>query len=284
MLPSYAFYLAVDFVNPDTGIVAGGKGTGHIVMRTLDGGQTWDSLSIKTSEGTSDGSFLDVSFVDESTVYITGRQGKVVSSTDYGDTWQEKTQIKIIGADLWESTALYFQNADTGWIASNLLSAQAAYIHRTNDGGDSWNEELFFTQSPNVGLEDIAFTESGTGWACGHQSGLTLNGEIIFRGTGTDHTSIEPHSTIPSEISSFTTHPNPFNISTEISFDLKESSDIKLVIYNASGQIMDQMYDGILPRGVHSFFFHAGSLPEGIYFSMLFVEGASIARKMVLSR
>ncbi len=284
MLPSYAFYLAVDFVNPDTGIVAGGKGTGHFAMRTVDGGHTWDSLSIETSEGTSDGSFLDVSFVEESTVYMAGRLGKVVSSVDYGNTWQEKTQISIPGGSLLESTALYFHDADTGWVASNLMSAQAAFIHRTNDGGDTWREELFFTQSPNVGLQDVTFTESGTGWACGLQSGLTLNGEVIFRGTGTDHTSIEPHSPVPSGISGFITHPNPFNISTEISFSLKESSDIKLVIYNAFGQIMDQMYDGLLPRGAHSFSLQAGSLPEGIYFSVLYLDGASIARKMVLSR
>lgn len=283
-LPSYAFYQAIDFSNPDTGIVVGGSGTDHHAMRTFDGGQTWDSLSIETSDTTSAGAFLDVTFAEESTVYITGRQGKVVSSADYGNTWQEKTQIKIIGSGLWESTSLFFQDADTGWVTTNLLSAQASYIHRTNDGGNTWREELFFTQSPNVGLGDVTFSEGGSGWACGHQSGLTLNGEIIFKGSGMDHTSIEPQSPIPSEISSFKTYPNPFNISTEISFSLKESSDIKLVIYNAFGQIMDQMYEGMLPSGAHSFSLQAGSMPEGIYFSVLYVNGASISRKMVLSR
>ena len=86
MLPSHAFYQAVDFSNPDTGIVVGGMGTDHCALRTLDEGQTWDSLSIETLEGTADGAFLDVCFVEESTVYMTGRQGKVVSSLDYGDT------------------------------------------------------------------------------------------------------------------------------------------------------------------------------------------------------
>ena len=283
-LPSGAFYLAVDFANPDTGIVVGGMGTGHYAIRTEDGGETWDSLAIETSVETTNGNFYDINFVDDSTVYIVGRAGKVVRSNDYGTTWQEKTRIDIISGNILDNTSLYFQDIDTGWVASVLLSSQAAMINRTNDGGDTWTEELFFTQSPNVGLRDIVFTENGTGWACGEQSGLTLNGELIFRGTGEISTSIDLQQQIASKISLFQNHPNPFGSATKIMLELNEVADIQLKVYSATGQEVGNLYNGMLSPGKHSFIFEAKSLPGGVYISVLQVDGVSLSRKILLTR
>lgn len=283
-LTSEGFYHAVDFINPDTGIVVGGYGTGQHAYRTIDGGETWDSLDIDMPVTSTDGSLLDVTFVDDSVVYIVGRLGKVARSSDYGESWQEMTRIEIISGNHLENTAVYFKDADTGWVASVLLSAQAALINRTNDGGVTWREELFFTQSPSVGITDLVFTENGTGWACGQQSGLTLNGELIFKGTGEVNTSINLPQMLGSKVSLFQNHPNPFSSGTEIMLDLNEAAKIQLSVYASSGQLVKNLFEGNLPSGRHSYTFDAGSLPAGVYVSVLRIDGVPLSRKMLLSR
>ena len=128
------------------------------------------------------------------------------------------------------------------------------------------------------------FSENGTGWACGNQSGLTLNGEVIFKGTGEVNTSIFNPQKVTSKISLFQNHPNPFSSDTEIMLELSENADIQLKVYNAAGQVVDNLYDGMLLPGKHSFVFDANSLPGGVYISVLQVDGVSMSRKMLLSR
>lgn len=281
-LPSYAYYNAVDFTNPDTGIVVGGLSTDHYALRTVDGGETWDSLAIETEF---DGSFVDVSFVNDSIVYIVGRSGKVVKSENYGAEWQEMTRITMISGGSLENTSVYFQDADTGWVASvPIVGSQVALINRTNDGGVTWREELFFNQSPTVWIDDIMFTENGTGWACGYQFGLTLNGEIIFKGTGEVNTSIFNPQVLSSKISLFQNYPNPFGSNTEIMLELSEAADIQLKVYATNGQLVNDLFEGMLPSGRHSFNFNASSLPGGVYVSVLRIDGLSLSRKMLLSR
>jgi hypothetical protein len=58
---------------------------------------------------------------------------------------------------------------------------------------------------------------------------------------------------IPSAVTGITgNYPNPFNPSTTISFSVRESSRVRLEIYNTRGQKVRTLVDGILPAGSHS--------------------------------
>lgn len=278
-------YNSMEFLNKDTGIIAGGYNTLHYALRTIDGGITWDSLEIETPAISNEGAFIDICTVQDSVVYVTGRLGKVVKSTDYGETWTEMTPISIKSNDLLENTAIYFQDADTGWVSTTLLSKQAALIHRTNDGGLTWDEELFFIQSPSVGIYDLKFAENGIGWACGDQSGLTLNGELIFKGSGEI---VEPPTSalieLAPEFTVIQNLPNPFTNRTKILFELDQHAEIELIIYTASGQLIEVLYSGELPSGAHSFNFNGESHETGIYLTVLKKNGVTSSKKMVLSR
>lgn len=283
---SSRYYNSINFINRDTGIVAGLYDRYHYALRTINGGETWDSLEIETPATTNDGEFLDICVIEDSIVYMTGRLGKVVKSVDFGETWAEMTRISLPSEDLLENTALYFQDADTGWVASTLMSKKAALIHRTNDGGQTWERELFFVQSPSVGIYDLVFAENGKGWACGDQSGLTLNGEVIFQGSGeyTEEppTSVRPDLTTESTI--LWNDPNPFSSHTTIYVDLDQESMINLMVFTANGQLIEELHSGSLPSGKHSFNFNAGSHEPGIYFTILRKNGVTFSRKMLLSR
>ncbi|RMF57504.1 MAG: T9SS C-terminal target domain-containing protein, partial [Calditrichaeota bacterium] len=79
-------------------------------------------------------------------------------------------------------------------------------------------------------------------------------------------------------------YPNPFNPSTNIAFRLAKRSQVSLKIFNALGEEVATLVDGVLPAGEHEVTFQANDLPSGIYFYRLKAGNFISARQMVLSR
>ena len=64
-------------------------------------------------------------------------------------------------------------------------------------------------------------------------------------------------------------YPNPFNPVAEINFSIPQSGHVTLVAYNTNGQQVDVIFDGYQEVGLHSYSWHAGNLPSGIYYIKL---------------
>ena len=73
-------------------------------------------------------------------------------------------------------------------------------------------------------------------------------------------------------------YPNPFNPSTTIRFGLPEHSNIKLVIYNVLGCVVEQLLDGAKPRGYYDFTWHPVRHPSGMYLLRMIAESTESAR------
>lgn len=76
--------------------------------------------------------------------------------------------------------------------------------------------------------------------------------------------------------------PNPFNPSTNISFDLPVGSRVNLSVYNILGQEVVQLVDDYMEAGSHSVSWNAGSVSSGVYFYRITAEAFNQTRKMVL--
>lgn len=76
--------------------------------------------------------------------------------------------------------------------------------------------------------------------------------------------------------------PNPFNPSTNISFELPHAQQVQLSIYNALGQRVSTLHSGTLRSGSHLFTFEAQQLSSGIYYYMLETSEKVLTRKMLL--
>ncbi|MBD3232635.1 MAG: T9SS type A sorting domain-containing protein [candidate division Zixibacteria bacterium] len=61
-------------------------------------------------------------------------------------------------------------------------------------------------------------------------------------------------------------HPNPFNASTQISFELSEAEEVSLDIYNLRGQRVENLISGRKEAGRHTISWNASSHSSGIYF------------------
>jgi len=78
-------------------------------------------------------------------------------------------------------------------------------------------------------------------------------------------------------------YPNPFNPSTTIQFTVPNDGRATLKVYNAIGQEVATLFDGVATAGqYHEAIFDASHLSSGIYFSRLEFGGMMQAGKMLL--
>ncbi len=77
-------------------------------------------------------------------------------------------------------------------------------------------------------------------------------------------------------------YPNPFNPTTNISYELNRDTRVKLTVWNIVGQKVATLVDGIVEAGEHTETWNATDMPSGIYIAQLEVEGNVFIRKMTL--
>jgi len=76
--------------------------------------------------------------------------------------------------------------------------------------------------------------------------------------------------------------PNPFNQTTQIEYALTGTSNVRLDVYNSSGQHLSTLVDGEQEEGRYNLEFHAGNLASGMYLYRIIVDGRTDTRKFLL--
>jgi hypothetical protein len=78
-------------------------------------------------------------------------------------------------------------------------------------------------------------------------------------------------------------YPNPFNPTTVIQFSVPKASVVKLRVFNALGQQVRLLFDGIANAGqTYSISLNARGLSSGIYYYSLITNATTLTRKMIL--
>ena len=97
--------------------------------------------------------------------------------------------------------------------------------------------------------------------------------------------------TLPSAYELHQNYPNPFNPNATIQYDLPAESRVKLTIYNALGQRIAELVDGVEEAGYKFVQWNAANFASGIYFYRLTATNVADAsnsfqhiRKMVLMK
>ena len=77
-------------------------------------------------------------------------------------------------------------------------------------------------------------------------------------------------------------HPNPFNPSAVLSFELPEASPVKLIVYDISGRLVAELANGWRQAGLHEATLDGSNLASGIYVARLDAGSFHAAQKLVL--
>ncbi|MCC5940835.1 MAG: T9SS type A sorting domain-containing protein [Balneolaceae bacterium] len=77
-------------------------------------------------------------------------------------------------------------------------------------------------------------------------------------------------------------YPNPFNPSTIISYELPETSDVRLEVFDLTGRQIATLVEGQVQAGSHRVTFDAGNLSSGVYLYRLQAGNQIFTRKLTL--
>jgi hypothetical protein len=96
-------------------------------------------------------------------------------------------------------------------------------------------------------------------------------------------------ATAPPAIVGLEAHPNPFNPTTRIHYELRAPASIRLTVLDVAGRLVASLVDGTRPAGRHTLVWHAAGrdgtpLPSGVYVARLEAGGRTRTAKMVLLR
>ena len=151
-----AFTLVEAVTANDVFVIGEEPWQGHkFLLRTSDGGLTWDSLAVGAPTDAFD--LTELQFTDAANGFVGGvRVGgtqALLKSVDNGNTWSEITPQPFSTDGV---SALRFRDALYGLVASDTT------LHRTADGGTTWTSAAMVFRPL-----DISYAAADTVFACG---------------------------------------------------------------------------------------------------------------------
>ncbi|HMN25430.1 MAG TPA: YCF48-related protein, partial [Ignavibacteriaceae bacterium] len=280
---------SVYMVNANVGYASGSSGR---VRKTTDGGATWTTIDVGNTSAT----LYDISFRDENNGITIGSSGRTYSTTDGGATWL----FESTGAGTLYS--VYIEKASTGY-SSVYLSGATGIVQKNSNliipveltsftasvlGNEitlNWNtatelnNQGFEVQKKSVNgeFEKIAFV-AGFGTTSEPKSYSykdinSLSGKVSYRLKQVDFDGTFEYLNVvlvdvglPKQFVLNQNHPNPFNPSTTIKFQLPVDSKVRIDLFNSIGQKVSEILNSDLSGGVHEVTFEGSNLSSGIYY------------------
>ncbi len=165
----------VDAIDAQTAIVIGYGGK---ILRTADGGYTWEVVDSGVERA-----LYSVDFPDPQHGWIAGQAGTLLASSDGGKTWSKQespTPLYLFSLDMID--------AKEGWAVGD----RATTLH-TRDGGQTWQpgkltstealteEEAVLAEDPV--LYGVQFTDARHGWIVGEFGNIyaTTDGGVTWK-------------------------------------------------------------------------------------------------------
>ncbi|MCF8259399.1 MAG: T9SS type A sorting domain-containing protein [Melioribacteraceae bacterium] len=94
--------------------------------------------------------------------------------------------------------------------------------------------------------------------------------------------SAESDEEIGNNFKLYQNYPNPFNPNTTIRYSLKESSNVKIKVFDSIGTLVDTLVDDVKAPGEYSVKFNASALASGVYFYQFYTASFIQIKKMMV--
>ena len=87
---------------------------------------------------------------------------------------------------------------------------------------------------------------------------------------------------IPKDVKLFQNNPNPFANNTNISFEIPNSMQCKVIVSNLNGKLISIVSNKKFEKGIHNLIFDSIGIPSGNYtYSIIFENGSMITKNMI---
>lgn len=111
-----------------------------------------------------------VQFVSATEGWISGSRGDLLHTTDAGNNWTVVTPFPsdTVSSSSDPAVSMTWVNQSHGWkinsIGADFGNTNGAVIHRTTDGGSTWQKKVISTSAGDFGFQ-IQFVDENNGWA-----------------------------------------------------------------------------------------------------------------------
>lgn len=243
------------------------------ILKTSDGGTTWVSqFSDTTPNADTLSSSGAIQFTDANNGWAVGPNGRVLKTVNGGANWNLLNNTGI-GTNA-NSKCLFFLNANTGWIATNISGnhqdpTQRVILH-TKDGGVSWTRQDITSTDA---IFSLYFRDAVNGWftadKCVQNCNLSdslkvFSGVIGHTGYPTKQASIQSNDEI-------NIYPNPTN-NTLFVKGISPNSSVSIIDLNGqsltNGQLMNHQID-------------ISQLMNGVYFLQIVDGERKLMRRFI---
>lgn len=238
------------------------------------------------------GTFHDACCVPEGGFLIIGNRqtfphnspGWFVRLSETGDTlW---TREEAEGAlDNSSAPLRIFRTIDDAYCVVGTLNEYAEpWIIKFRENGSVVFRNCCWADGEYTQANCAAQLSDGTYFMGGRN--FVLNGYFPYLVRFADDISSDLEDTpeISNEFALHPNHPNPFNASTEITFDLPRALQTSLKVYDVLGREVAEVAGGVMSAGSHTIIYDASGLSSGVYFYRLEAGEFGETRKMVLLR
>ena len=246
----------IEYRSADTVFMAGEAGSETILLKSVDGGYSWEIIPIEDH-----GSAADLFFTSDDTAFL-ACFNTILKSTDGGSTW---TPTTLNNQNPISFSSLYFPSASVGFAVGD---GPFENMMKTTDGGDTWN--VIDTQVSS-GLSNVYFSNEDNGLILGQEGVIlkTTSGGITATNKNTE-----------TSLMLFDVFPNPFTDQIVISIDPAVSlTGTLLTISDVWGKTL-----GEFPVNNSHLSFNADNLlsKPGIYLLKMRTDNGNIQVKKVI--
>lgn len=84
------------------------------------------------------------------------------------------------------------------------------------------------------------------------------------------------------QVTLLSAYPNPFRVNTNIAFELKNTSEVMLQMFDLSGKMVMQRNAGIMSSGLNRIEIDGTSLPAGVYYYTLTINGETTSAHKIV--
>jgi hypothetical protein len=215
----------------------------------------------------------DKEWVIDDQIYF--EKGFSASSGEVGDS--ESSSITVIFNYEEEGEISFYRKVSSELTYDKLAFYINSQLKNIWSGNRDWARESYDVPA---GINEFKWTFSRDG-SYGWGANKAWIDNILATGISTSGIDIET-AFLPSGPELYQNYPNPFNPATQIRFALAENADVKLSVYNISGQKVAELVNGSRQAGVYAVDFDGSRFNSGVYYYTLETDGKALTRKMLL--
>ncbi|GAB5537313.1 MAG: hypothetical protein Rubg2KO_35620 [Rubricoccaceae bacterium] len=288
------------------------------LIKTTDGGQTWTSTSLAPLLNTA----IDVYFFDENRGLAVGGVGlygsdqiraRVIGTEDGGTTWTVRHTSDVPISWGWK---LSFPTPEVGYMSiESYVQDVNAYILKTSDGGQSWQQIGISNAGSSGDMQGIGFLTPDIGWVSGRgvismttDGGGTwtrlnatnqldgnvnrfrfLDGGLGFASGHNIHRLDARVTASDSEADDgwgfVSVQPNPVASTAQIRYRLAAPSQVRIEVVDLLGRTVATLVDGAERAGDQGVEWDiAAEHPAGLYLVRLQADGREWTQRLVVTR